>query len=241
MDKQIVAEALKDVRLLIATPCYGGQVTSAYLQSVVGFTRLSTEIGFKFSLHTSNNESLITRARNRAVAALIHSDATHLMFIDADIGFDPIAPFKMLMHDVDVVCASYPMKGLAWESLLNRKFKTVKDIQDATIKHVVHQIGKPDPKTGLLPVTDAGTGFMLIRREVIEHMTTSNPQWSYKADDNYGGDRWYSVFDCEIDDDRYLSEDYTFCRRWQRLGGIVWLDPTVTLTHTGSFVFGIPQ
>jgi len=238
MDKKQAIEAVENVRLMIATPCYGGQVTADYLQSLVSFTRLASEIQLKFFLYTTTNESLVTRARNRCVAAMLESDATHLMFIDADIRFDPMSIFQMLFYNEDVVCASYPKKGINWQALLGRKFKNVSEMQDAATMHVVNSIGEPDATTGLIPVKDAGTGFMLIRREVIEHMIACNPDWSYAADESYSGKRWHAVFDCEIDDDVYLSEDYTFCRRWQRLGGTVWLDPAVTLAHTGTYTFG---
>ena len=235
MNREQAEVIVSDVRLFIATPCYGGQVTSEYLQSIVAFTRLATEINFKFSLFTSKNESLVTRARNRSVAAMLQSDATHLLFIDSDIGFSPLSIFQLLARDEPVVCASYPLKGINWPALIGKKFKTVTEIEDASISHVVHALEKPDIDTGLIPVGEAGTGFMLIKREVIEQMISENPDWKYEHEE---GGTWHAIFDCEIVDGRYLSEDYTFCKRWQRLGGTIWLDPTITLTHTGAFTFG---
>ena len=239
MERRIVEEAMREVRLFIATPCYGGNVTTEYLQSVVAFTRLAQDIDLKFHLFTSKNESLVTRARNRSIGAFRKTDATHLMFIDADIGFGPFTVFQMLMRDVDVVSASYPIKGIQWENLLGKKHTSVPEMQDASIRHVVQDFSEQDPDTGLVPVKDAGTGFMLIRRDVIESMIAEHPEWEYQSEDEEEGVKWHAIFDCEIEDGRYLSEDYTFCRRWQRMGGTVWLDPTITLTHTGSYTFGI--
>jgi hypothetical protein len=240
VQREIVEEAMRGVRLFVATPCYGGNVTAEYLQSIVAFTQLAENIGLKFHLFTSKNESLVTRARNRAVAAFRKTDATHLMFIDSDIGFDPFSVFGMIMRDVDVVTASYPLKGIRWDSLLNKKFKNVADMQDATIQHVIRGMGKPDSETGLIPLDKAGTGFMLIKRDVVESMIDAHPEWAHDSEDpNFPGETWHAIFDCEIEDNSYLSEDYTFCRRWQRMGGKVWLDPMVTLTHTGSYTFGI--
>jgi hypothetical protein len=240
VERQIVEEAMRGVRLFIATPCYGGNVTTEYLQSIVAFTRLAQDIDLKFYLFTSKNESLVTRARNRSVAAFRKADATHLMFIDADIGFDPFAVFYMLMRDVDILSASYPIKGIQWENLLGKKHKSVPEMQDASIRHVVQDFNQQDPNTGLIPVKDAGTGFMLIKRNVIESMIKAHPEWAHGSEDpNYPDEIWHAIFDCEIEDGRYLSEDYTFCRRWHRMGGTVWLDPTITLTHTGSYTFGI--
>lgn len=241
MDKQTIEQAMRDVRLFVATPCYSGNVTSEYLQSIIGFTRLATSIGLKFHVFTSKNESLVTRARNRAVAAMRKTDATHLMFIDADIGFDPFSVFAMIMRDVDVVAASYPVKGVEWGQLLGRKFKTVPEIQDASIRHVINGMGERGKPEDLVEVSDAGTGFMLIKRDVLERMIVEHSEWEYQSEDEEQGVMWHAVFDCEIEDGRYLSEDYTFCRRWQRMGGKIWLDPLVTLTHTGSFTFGFSE
>ena len=239
MERQIVEEAMRGIRLYVATPCYGGQVHAEYLQSIVAFTRLSEQVNLNFHLYTSKNESLVTRARNRAVAQFLKTDATHLMFIDSDIGFNPFSVFQMLMRDVDVVVASYPMKGIEWKNLLNKKFKSVSEIQDATIQHVVRGLDPKKLEKGLVRVEKAATGFMLIKREVIEQMIKSHPEWAHESEDpNFPEETWHAIFDCEIEDGSYLSEDYAFCRRWARMGGTVWLDPTITLTHTGSFTFG---
>jgi len=235
VNKEGVKKSLEGFSLFIGTPCYGGQVTSQYLQSIVSFAKLSKDVELKFSLYTSVNESLVTRARNRCVAAFLQTDSTHLMFVDADIGFNPFDVFKFLLHDVDVVCASYPMKGIDWNFMLNKTFTSVEEIQDASIQHVINNLGEMNTENGLLPVEYAGTGFMLIKREVIERMIVDHPEWSYKLE----GEQQYAVFDCEIENDNYLSEDYTFCRRWQRMGGTVWLDPNINLTHTGTHTFGV--
>jgi hypothetical protein len=235
MDKDETARALEHVRLMIATPCYGGQVTSHYLQSIVRLTRLATQIDLKFTLFSVDNESLITRARNRCVHTFLESDATHLMFVDADIGFSPFDVFRMLLHDEDIVVASYPKKGLDWEALVDRKVDSVLEARAITIQHVVNVASELEGSS-LLEVLDAGTGFMVIKREVIDRMIEANPEWAYGHE---AGGVWHAIFDCEIDDGRYLSEDYTFCRRWQRLGGKILLDPEIILTHTGSYTFGI--
>jgi hypothetical protein len=234
MDKNTIADALQGKRLFIATPCYGGQAYSGYVQALVGFTRMAADIGFPFHLFTSTNESLVTRARNRCVAAFLESDSTHLMFIDSDIGFEPFSIFQLLLRDEDVVVASYPVKSVNWDALVGREFSTVAELQDASFKHVVYNIADPE-ESGLREVGDAGTGFMLIKREVIEQMIAAHPEWTYNHDE---GGVWHAIFDCEIDGGRYLSEDYTFCRRWQRMGGRIMLDPMISLTHTGTYRFG---
>ena len=238
MRKEEVAEAVKDVRLLIATPCYGGQATTEYLQSVVQFARLSAQVDLSWTLMTIAGESLITRARNTCVTEMIEEDATHILFLDADIGFHPMLPFRMLMHDEPIVVASYPIKGINWQGIVDRAPTTVEEAQIAATMHVVQ--GHGEDEGPLREIALAGTGCMLIDRDVIDQMIAAHPEWEYTYDarDGRGPRRQWAIFDCEIEDGKYLSEDYAFCRRWQRMGGRIMLDTEVALTHTGTFTFG---
>jgi hypothetical protein len=97
-------------------------------------------------------------------------------------------------------------------------------------------------RNGLLPIYDAGTGFMLFKRDVIQTMMDKWPELHYKNDlgtDPKYDPYMYALFDTIIDPKtrRYLSEDYTFCRRWQELGGSIWLDPSINLDHQGTHLF----
>jgi hypothetical protein len=94
----------------------------------------------------------------------------------------------------------------------------------------------------LVKLKDAGTGFMCIKKEVIQKMFDAMPELSYKNDinvDNKFEPFMYALFDAIIDPEsrRYLSEDYTFCRRWQNMGGEVYLDPRTALNHVGHYTF----
>jgi hypothetical protein len=79
-------------------------------------------------------------------------------------------------------------------------------------------------------------------------MLKAYPELKYNNDvtinNQHLDDHFYALFDTMIDpvDRRYLSEDYTFCRRWQEIGGDIWLDPSISLNHYGHFCFqGNPQ
>jgi hypothetical protein len=210
--------------------------------------------GLPINLSTVVNESLITRARNELVKHFMMTECTHLMFIDSDIGFTAEDVLRLVSHNKDIVVGAYPLKGLRWANL-----DGVKDIQDPedirrrVIEYVVNfqfasdedlQAGRLAVTDGLIEVKDAGTGFMCIKRNVIETMIKEMPELEYQKELRFlmnekdDGVRW-SIFDCEKDPDdgRFLSEDYLFCRRWQRLGGKVWLDPEITLTHMGTYAF----
>jgi hypothetical protein len=176
------------------------------------------------------------------------------MFIDADIGFTPEDVMRLVSHDKDIVVGAYPLKGIRWSNLDGvQDLKDSEDVRRRTIEYVVNfqfaseedlQAGRLDVVDNLIEVKDAGTGFMCIKRHVIEKMIKEMPELEYEKEVRFlmnekdDGVRW-AIFDSEIDkeDGRYLSEDYLFCRRWQRLGGKVWLDPTIELTHMGTYAF----
>jgi hypothetical protein len=247
---------IEDFRPLIATPCYGGMIHEGYLRGFSSFIVSAIELGMKINLATVINESLVTRARNELVKYLMKSDSTHLFFIDADIQFKAEDVVKLLAHDKDIVVGSYPLKGVRWDYLKDediKNIKTVDELKQRTPSYVVNykfaseenfQKGLVNVQDGLIELDVAGTGFMCIKRHVIEQMIEKMPELHYKKEENYlqgiddDGIRW-ALFDSEIDKERgyFLSEDYTFCKRWQRLGGQVWLDPTIKLTHWGTYAF----
>jgi hypothetical protein len=180
----------------------------------------------------------------------LDTEATHLLFIDADIEFKPQDVVRLLLHDKPVVCGSYPLKNVDLSNLVDRPPMTLEEIKRSVSKYVINletedrnNISKTNApvkvatEDGLVAIQDAGTGFMLIKREVIEKIIEAHPEIKYTHEEDQS--TWHAVFDCIIDpeENRYLSEDYTFCRRWQKLGGKVWLDTEVILNHVGSYKF----
>ena len=232
------------------------------MRSMVLLFEMAKEYDIPIALQTIGNESLITRARNQMVFNFMEREfLTHLMFIDADISFDPVDVFRLILHKKDLVAAAYPMKGISWHRVIGAK--TAEQAQHDALDYVINlppeiaeskevkEKGSIDVKlyNGLLEVYDAGTGFMLISRFTLQALIDNyGDEISYKADQrtvlNDGTierteNKLHALFDTSIDlkTDRYLSEDYTFCRRWQSLGGKIWIDPTVILTHHGSYSY----
>ena len=220
---------LRKYNIFFATPCYGGLLTDQFFISMFKTTQELMKLGINFRLTTLRNESLIPRARNMLTAMFLDSECTHLMFIDADIEWDAEAIIRMLAMDKDMVCGAYPKKTLPIDYAINLKFV------DNDRKQV-----RMD--NGAVEVLDASTGFMMIKRKVLEKMMQQYPELHYKNDsalDPRYNKYCYSFFDTmhDPDDNRYLSEDYTFCRRWQALDGSIWIDPNTRLNHVGSYTF----
>lgn len=240
---------LQKVKLHIATPCYGGMCGSDYAMSIFKFINFANSLGLQVNIQHISNESLITRARNLlADHFLKETDSTHLMFIDADIAFEPIDIIRLILKKKEVIGGAYPIKKIDWETLLKKKdsLNTVESLMYTSSSYVVNIPqysveksillgGKIELSEGLLEVTGLGTGFVLIQREVFEKMQ------SYYDNDwfLYGDKKVHLFFDTAIEEGtrEYLSEDYYFCRRWLYIGGFVWIDPNVSLVHTGYYRF----
>lgn len=257
---QINTDELRKSKFFIATPCYGGALTEPYFRSVIKLMTFFNGHKIPLAFGTIANESLVTRARNVLLAYFLNSDYTHLMFVDADIEFKVEDILKLYVHDKDVVVGAYPKKGVNWthikEAILMDPAKPLTPQQIGALGSdyaINFQFTSRENKTvavenGLIKLHDAGTGFMMIKREAILKMIENHPELKYNNDVQMGGvdlkDNFYAIFDTMIDpkDKRYLSEDYTFCRRWQAMGGDIWLDPSISLNHYGSFCFqGNPE
>lgn len=206
-----------------AIPCYGGMVSEPTMTSFIRFALIAAKVGLNWSLDTMVNESLVTRARNNLCAKMMTNQAaTHFMFIDADIRFEPEAIFGMIAAEKDVIGGLYPKKSLPIDYVINLK-------NGGRIEGPCFQ------------VDTQGTGFLLFRKHVYQKLIDAHPECKYVDDIGLGKQfepYMYSIFDTVIDErGHYLSEDWTFCRRWQALGGEIWADSRVLLNHIGHYEF----
>lgn len=235
--------------ILIGTPCYGGLVLQGYMESVIQLMGYASRNDFDVSLALLGGDSLITRSRNKLVATFLDmKQATHLMFIDADISFHPEDIHRMLKFDHEVVAGIYPVKNYDWAQA-KTKMSPDMDVEELA-ETGLHFVGLPAPEKerehrgGFITGTYAGTGFMLLRRSCLERMVFAYAQTKYTLAHVYPipkerSDNQYALFDCMIEPETgaYLSEDFTFCKRWRAIGGKIWLDPKSRLAHYGTFRF----
>ncbi len=235
--------------LFLGTPCFGGQVSHIYLQSIIKLMNYGSRHEMSFNLALLAHDSLITRSRNSIVAAFLDAPfATHLMFIDADIAFEPEAIERLVNFDVEVAAGMYPLKVIHWPQTRQRITESASPdtIAQAGLTYVgaLCPEGEREERDGFVTGTYAGTGFMLIKRSAIEKMIAAYPETKYKSIQAYPvpkdpSQNQYNLFDCMIEPETgvYLSEDFTFCRHWRDIGGKIWLDRNSKLTHVGSYEF----
>lgn len=213
----------ENVHVHFCIPCYAGQLTEATFTSFVKFSLYARRFNLQWTLDTMVNESLITRGRNNLAAKMLHNtNATHLMFIDSDIRFEPDSIIKLIDADKDLVGGLYPVKGYP-------------------IRYVVNGMAEPINEGQLEEVRHIGTGFMMIKRTVLEQMIEKYPEKKFKDSINVGKQYepfMYALFETTLDSDgHYMSEDWYFCDKWRDMGGKVWAHKGIVLNHNGFHEF----
>lgn len=236
----------KDVTLYVGTPAFGCMVSTAYVLSLMQLQAECNRRGIKMVVDFIGNESLVQRARNLITARFLKSGASHLLFIDADIGFGPDTVFRLIDANKDIATAVYPKKAFNW-AVIDEKLrdKCTEPVHMAGLDYNINITGTATVVNGFVHVLDSATGFMLISRAVIEHMAKAYAGTLTCANDLPGAEdpgyikEYVALFDCMIDPSnrRYLSEDYAFSRRAQEQGFEVWADVASPLCHVGNYSF----
>jgi hypothetical protein len=246
----------RPVKLCICTPLYGGLGYATYFISLINTMNLLAKNGIECEPIFILGESLITRARNNIVAKFLNKpEATHLMFIDGDISWNPVEVLKLLKHDKDLCGGIYPMKTYKWEGLndlekfkerhqsdLHKNVPFPEFVRQNLMKYNLnYKSASFGVQNNLVEVKHIATGFMMIKRATLEKMILALPElkfWDDMGCLNKDEDRFaYTLFDCQTVEGHYFSEDWLFCHRWEKLGGEIYVDVTINLTHTGTHQF----
>lgn len=240
---------------MVATPLYGG-AEGDYLRSVVGLAGAAERAGVPCAFAWLSNNPVIDRARNVLAAAFLQSDATHLVFIDADVGFVPEELLGLVQrmagdHALAVVGAPYPKRRINWSLVASAAAKGLGDGNPSALEKFSGVFAfeplKPSARFALdqpIELKHAGTGLMVIRRDVIETLVSRHPELGYVADalDRESGlveDRLTALFQPLIDREtgHMLSDDYAFCHRVRAAGYRIWLAGWMRTSHTGPARF----
>lgn len=257
MEINATYEDLAKKKLFLATPMYGGMCAGIYAKSIADLSALCTKLNISLQLYYLFNESLIPRARNYCCDEFMRSDATHFLFLDADIGFDPNDVIAMLaMQDdksiYDILGAPYPKKCISWEKIIAAVNKGMGDVNPNDLdKYVGDFVFNPKQGTGQIQINEPcevleiGTGFMMVRRNAMVRFQNAFTQYMYRPDhvrtEHFDGSREIMMFfQSEIDPKsrRYLSEDYWFCQKCQEIDIKTFLCPWMKTIHVGSMMFG---
>jgi hypothetical protein len=257
--EQLVSGYLKTHKpyIYILTPCFGGLCFIDYMTSVINTLDLFKSLDINVKLDFCGNDSLVMRARNNLVAkAMSDPLMTHIMFIDNDIKWDPMSILKLLISDKPVIGGVYPLKHYFHERLVEnnavkswidkknntpmRDFVSDADfIEHRLLRYNVNYLdGKMEVENNVGEVLHIATGFMMIQRNVIEKMCRAFPSTKYVDDVSFlkphENEFAFALFDCGVEDGHYMSEDWMFCNRWRKMGGHIYIDVSIDLTHIGT-------
>jgi hypothetical protein len=240
------AMASAAINLVVATPCFGGQISVLYAASLFKLQTLLRAYGdINLRLIFKDGDALITRARASLISQFLDDpSATHLLFIDADIGFDPEQVLRLLQCGAEMCAAVYPIKRIDWDKV-KKTIDNARPNPAAASLQYVFEVEDPDAvvaSAGFVRVRYAGTGFLMIRRQALEKMCAQYPQLKFKRDHSLdaasASDNRFALFECMIaEDGTYLSEDFAFCKRWIDIGGEIWADLNSKLKHIGPMAF----
>jgi hypothetical protein len=199
-------------RVFLAIPTNRG-VSPETTQSLFASAVLLDRLGYGVDLAIERGNCHVDDARNALVREFFESDCGELVFIDDDVGFDSTNLARLLSHDVDVVAGIYPKK------------------EDRESFPVFVESGTElwADERGLVEVHGVPTGFLKIRRRVLERLREKAV--AYQGND---GKTYHVIFERLVADGRRWSGDYGFCRKWLAEGGQIFADPALSFTHTGG-------
>jgi hypothetical protein len=229
--------------VFIATPMYGGMAVAAYTWSLAQTPAIFMRNGLGLLYMSKANDSVVANARNSLAHQFLESQATHLMWIDADIGFNPIDIVSMVIADRDIVCGIYPKKEIDWKRVAQavRDGVPPEELGQHVGSFVVNLIPGPPGTTSadsdeLFEISGGGTGFMLIKREVFDALSNDVPGFMHEQ----MVIKEFYASNIDPESGKMMSEDYHFCRLARDHGFKVYAAPWVRLSHTGTYVFDSP-
>ena len=231
-----------DLHLVIGTPMYGGMCTSEYTDSLLKLSESCNKSGVKLTTIFLGNESLIQRGRNTIAHHFMNlPDATHLLFIDADIKFRVEDIVKMIKADKELIIGPVALKGYNWEQIRMAALAGDDDIGRTGGVFNINTLPGIEMENEETPfeIEHGGNAFMLIRRDCLQALEPQTPIYTNGGRSLPDGVEIKDYFRVEINKDtnHLLSEDYFFCHSYRQIGGKVWCAPWVETGHFGSHLF----
>lgn len=251
-------------RVMVSIPSHGGNPSYITQSSFLRSRDLANSLGITLDINVRVGDSSIERARDIMFSQFLdkYPDATDLMFIDDDIGWEAEGLIRLLSHQVDFVGGAYRSRG---------------DPEVYVLRSRDNELQR-DKATGLMDVEGVPTGFLYITRRAAEKLAAAQVREAEEAkvkasrlvafiDQQMAPDDaaeelkrlvlseceskqqyWYTdctapgltirhLFEFKVREHRLYSEDYNFCLRWIALGEKCWLDPDQNLHHVGAKVF----
>ena len=208
----------------VAVPCYTGQITVETATSLFAEMYHAFQRNWGYCVEFCPYNPMIHYVRNFMCRKFLETDYTDMIFIDADVGWEPGALCRLAEYPVDIVGAVYPHRG-------EPETYPIRYISERTELNGTLFDGCERP---LLEVEGLPAGCMRISRNALEVIRAKYPQNKYS---DMQGVETYSFFEFSKERGGFNGEDWHFCLLARDAGLQVWCDPEVNMTHTGTKVF----
>lgn len=208
------------IKLMIATPAYDGKLNIQYTLSYTNTVLLLAQNNIQVQPLIVSSGSLLVAERNKILEAFWHSDCTHLLCIDSDLGWPAQAVLAMLQVEKDFVAGVYPARGYKDTFL----FRPILDKNQKIVQ-----------ENHLLKMEYIPAGFMLLSKNCIAKMREKFPELYYEPKNKkYNPEPGFCLFNTEVWEGEFWGEDYVFCRRARQAGIDIWVDPLIQFDHAGT-------
>jgi hypothetical protein len=217
------------MKLFIPLICYNHMCFAEYMVSMLKLISFIKNNQIDVSFFPIFADPSIGRARNGAVAHFLKDEnATHLLFIDSDIIFEPTDILKLIQSDKEVISGSYPKKYIVWDRIKENPNAEKVDFTSG---------GEIDVEDdGHLIVEYTPPGFLLVKRELILEIIEKYPEVKYinQMEDYIKGEPHYDLFRVGINEDgSFDSGNRRFCSLVHKLNKKIYLHPNVNVSHIG--------
>lgn len=206
------------MKIFVAVPVYDWKLHSEFVRALLHEQIQAFGNGDEIVFQFLGGNAGITQARNQMATEFMESGFDRLVFLDADITFAPGSIVRLAHHPVDLVGGGYRYKQ-------QHEAYPIRWLEDSAMRGI-----KLTDDTALLEVDGIPTGFMAISRNVFETMMKA---WPERAETMQSGVKAHCYFQMPYVNGALFGEDYFFCKEWRELGGKVFLDPEIHLTHWG--------
>lgn len=215
--------------IAIGIPTIDGNIRSECVLSLMATQGILAKMSIEMDVLIVADCPYLPTARNTLIAMFMRDEnATDLLFVDSDVGFDASVVPKLISRPEEIVAGIYPLKRdkVGWPV------------------HMKTEDNIPIGCNGLIEADLLPTGFMRIKRTVFEKMMITYPHLQYQDSvcETLGDGTLQQAWDffhmgIDAERQRWTSEDFAFCQRWTSMGGRLWIEPNITFSHIGRKAF----
>ncbi len=208
--------------VIFATPSLSHSVSLEYLRSTIETQWALAMAKIPSGFITRGGDCFVAKVRNKMVTEFLQNfpTATDLFFLDDDIGWPAAKVIEFLERPEPVLLGIYPKKS---------------EETDFPVELAADPVsGELIELAGLVRAVAGPTGFMRIKRAVLQALAERAEMFTDLEQDG-STPKHYGIFESGIGSNGWWwGEDYTFCQKWNAMGGEIWVDPAIAFTHRGQ-------